>query len=212
MKVKIGPYLNWWGPYQIWGLLRKIGFSEDFTDSMAEKSPKWFTDFCEWIYNKRTRYVKIKIDKYDVWSMDSTLAMIIIKMLKLLKETKHGSPNLEEFSQTSDFSVQRCFDFYKDADSIAWDKGHEHWTQILDDMIWSFEQIQPDYDWEDQYCIVKAEIDFDSDNDLEFQDKFLKPLKWKTEGKYDFVGIAEHRERMKRGFMYFGEYYQSLWD
>ena len=36
--------------------------------------------------------VDVRIDKQDTWSMDYTLAHVILPMLIQLKETKHGSP------------------------------------------------------------------------------------------------------------------------
>ena len=38
------------------------------------------------------RKIKIQIDKWDTYSMDHTLAMIIYPMLLQLKATKHGVP------------------------------------------------------------------------------------------------------------------------
>ena len=40
--------------------------------------------------------MSIHIDEYDTWSMDHTLAPIILPMLKQLKETKHGSPEVDD--------------------------------------------------------------------------------------------------------------------
>jgi len=40
----------------------------------------------------RPQITHVKIDRWDTWSMDHTLAHIIITMLKQLKETKHGAP------------------------------------------------------------------------------------------------------------------------
>jgi hypothetical protein len=38
----------------------------------------------------------VKIDKWDTWSMDHTLAQIVLPMLKQLQATKHGSPLVED--------------------------------------------------------------------------------------------------------------------
>ncbi|PHS04834.1 MAG: hypothetical protein COA88_13110 [Kordia sp.] len=72
MKVKMGPYKNWIGPYQLVDLLQKVGVSED----RCGKLGKWLADtqlstFCNWIDNKRVRDIQVRIDKYDTWSMDS---------------------------------------------------------------------------------------------------------------------------------------------
>ena len=39
------------------------------------------------------RKVDIKIESFDTWNLDSTLALIILPALIQLKETKHGIPN-----------------------------------------------------------------------------------------------------------------------
>lgn len=209
MKIKIGPYLKWWGPYQILELLTKVGVSEETTHRWAEKSPEWITNVCQWVHDKRHRNVKIKIDDYDIWNMDSTLAIIILPMLKQLKAKKHGSPNLPVFDQTSN-SAQGSFDFYEEGDALAWETGHAQWGEMMDEMIWAFEQLQPDYDWEAQYCNVPSELDM-SDHP-EDEGKTIIPLRWKTEGKYDWEGMRAHQERITAAIRMFGEYYQSLWD
>lgn len=93
------------------------------------------------------RKIKIRIDKYDVWSLDHTLALIITPALKKLKENVIGVPaSMSELLYDSSNTTQYCFDFYKEDDSIAFDKAKEHWNEILDKMIYSFESIITD-DW-----------------------------------------------------------------
>ena len=83
MKINIGPYKEWIGPYQIAEKLffwmgddkqHKIGTwlskDKDGNDSYLNK-------FCKWIDSKKHRKIEVKIDGYDVWSMDQTLAYII---------------------------------------------------------------------------------------------------------------------------------------
>jgi len=38
------------------------------------------------------RKVQVAIHDYDTWSADHTLSLIILPLLKRLKELKHGSP------------------------------------------------------------------------------------------------------------------------
>ena len=95
MKVYIGPYKNWIGPYQLANMIPFI--SEDTSEKIGDwLSKTWVNDFCEWYYSKLKRKIKVRIDKYDTWSMDNTLALIILPMLKQLKETKHGSPLVDD--------------------------------------------------------------------------------------------------------------------
>ena len=60
MKVSIGPYTNWIGPYQI---ANKIPFlSEDAREKVGDWLAKtWVNDLCEWIHSKKHRNIKVRI-------------------------------------------------------------------------------------------------------------------------------------------------------
>ena len=88
MKVKIGPFLTYWGPYQI---AEKLLFwcnkyEDDRVSNLGEwlaggkERDSWLNTFTNWVYSKRKRTVKIHIDKYDTWNMDGTMALIILPM------------------------------------------------------------------------------------------------------------------------------------
>ena len=146
MKINIGPYLNYWGPYQIADLLQYVGVSEDRCEKIGDwlaKTP--LNDLCQWIMKKRKRREKIHIDNYDVWSMNYTLASIIYPMLLKLKEQKHGYP----YTDASDGPV----DFVSDEGPEVWDKGYseKRWNYILDEMIWAFESLVNEDKYEDTY-------------------------------------------------------------
>lgn len=211
MKVKIGPHTNWWGPYQIAQLLRHVGVNDDRCHEYGKwLAGTWVNTVCEWIHSKKKRTVKIKIDRYDTWNMDGTLALIILPMLKQLKETKHGSPGgMPAFAQTSN-SAQLSFDFYEDGDEEAWNEGHRQWGVILDEMIWTFEQLQPDCNWEDQYWITHPELDFDDYPEDEGKESI--PVRWKVEGECDRDARAKHEQRIADGLKLFGSHFMNLWD
>lgn len=212
MKVNIGKFHSWIGPYQICDMLRYVGVSEDRCHKLGVRlAETWVYDLCHWVESKRKRKVKIHIDKYDTWNMDSTLAMIILPMLKQLKETKHGSPgDMPSFQQTSNQS-QCSFDFYGEGDTAAWEAGHAEWGVIMNQMIWTFEQLQPDYDWEDQYWKVHPKIDF-SDDTEDDDEGTCRRLKWKVEGECDWDGMAKHQAKINAGLVAFGTNYRGLWD
>jgi hypothetical protein len=232
MKVNIGPYVNWIGPYQI---ADKIFFwVEKYPEEELENrwdyklhdkfgtwlASTWVADFCQWIHDFKKRKVKVHIDYYDVWSMDSTLSPIILPMLKKLKEVKHGSgyidledvPECMRLTNTEDYDSQSTFDFYNDPDltrqNIKCDV-HTRYEWALDEMIWAFEQLN-DENWEDQYWKTKPEIDFDEYP--EDEGKTSKPLRWKVEGEADWEGMQKHRDRIQNGLRLFGKYFQTLWD
>ena len=61
MKVYIGPYRNWWGPYQLANLLQKVGVSDDRCDKIGEwLSDTWVDDLCQWIDSKEKRKIKVR--------------------------------------------------------------------------------------------------------------------------------------------------------
>lgn len=192
MKIYIGPYKNWVGPYQIADLLQYVGVSEDRCRLIGEwldkKTP--LTKVCKWFYNKRKRNVKIKIHNYDVWNMDNTLSYIILPLLKEMKEDKQGSP----FVDNEDIPIELRSE---NQDEFGVNKlQHERWDWVFNEIMWTFEQIHPEHDWEDQY----------------YTDKDPSEMK----NKYDIFnidsdGYKKHQERINNGLKLFGKYYQALW-
>lgn len=135
MKVYIGPYKKWWGPYQIADLLQYLGVSDDKCHEIGSKlADTNFRKFCEWIYSKRHRKIKIRIDHYDVWNADDTLAYIIIPILRKLKDEKQGVPHVDPEDCPSD---------YPTGENI--DELVKRWEYVLNEMIWAFESMV-DYD------------------------------------------------------------------
>ena len=218
MRVKIGRYPKFFGTYQ---LAEKLLFwldedkDNDFERilSLSERLGKTFIGrWLDSFANKRQRYVSVRLDPSDTWSMDSTLAQIILPMLKQLKAQKHGSPMLEEFIMTSEGSSQRCFDFYKKDDDKAWDAGHKHWDRIMDEMIFAFEHIVDD-SWEDEFYTGETDIDWKpAQTDSEGKPITFEMVHGKNHTyKCDYEGMRKVEERIQRGLELFGKHYQSLW-
>lgn len=159
------------------------------------------------------RKVNIRIDKWDTWSMDHTLALIILPMLKQLQATKHGAPgSMPAFNQTSEtFWPQQCLEFYKEDDTPAWDEGHKQWTEIMDKMIWSFEQLL-DENWDEQYWIEKGEYDWEDMMRPFEKGEVTRELKCKKEAIVDWAGREAHAKRIQEGLELFGKHFQDLWD
>ena len=103
MKVYINKYRSHWiSPYTI---LEKVCFWEKDKDVFYNLEDKPDHKYEKWVNRLEPVSVAIqklldfvhpkinyvKIDHWDTWSMDSTLAPIILPMLKQLRETKHGS-------------------------------------------------------------------------------------------------------------------------
>lgn len=143
MKVIIGPYLNWVGPYQLADLLQHFGVSKDRCFKIGEwLADTWVNTVCQWIYNKRKRKIVVKLDRWDSWSADHTLALIILPLLKQLQAHKHGSPIVD--NEDTPEILHGPIDIEVD------DKVHDRWEYVINEMIWAFEQINMD-DWEAQF-------------------------------------------------------------
>lgn len=157
-----------------------------------------------WLYNwfgyspKQT--TSIKIHNYDTWSMDHTLAPIILPMLKQLKETKHGAPavDLEDVPQElRPSNTEEWQKLYNEGGETD-EKFFERWDWVLDEMIWAFEQKCRD-DWMEDYYGPYIEGEGG------------EPLGGRFEWTDD-EGRKKHQERMSNGFRLFGKYYENLWD
>lgn len=234
MKIYISKYRDHWiSPYTI---LEKVCFWEKDKDVFYNLEEKADHKYEKWVnrlepiskaiqklldfIHPRINY--IKIDRCDTWSMDNTLAPIILPMLKQLKETQHGSHivDLEDVPEPmrtidhEEWDCQVCFKFYHESDlqKIQCDI-HDRWNWVLDEMIWTFEQI----------C--------DDDNDAQFHtgvyDTKSVPCNWDENGKptayemvkgpndtshFDIEGYQKHHDRINNGLRLFGKYYRGLWD
>jgi len=164
------------------------------------------------------RKIGIQIDNYDTWNMYHTLALIIYPMLIQLKENKHGVPS--DFADVGgeSYSKQDSFDFYSDSYNETFEEGCKRWDEIMDKMIWSFEQLIDD-DYDSKYHHGKAEYDW-----VLTEDTHLNPTTGKKEKMYqmvdknpgehwyDYEGHMEHDKRIQEGLDLFAKYYRNLWD
>lgn len=217
MKVYINKYRSHWlSPYTI---LEKVFFWReiDYEEPLIDKWSDRLNPICEAIrkvldkVHPKIDYVKI--DYWDTWSMDNTLAPIILPMLRRLRETKHGShmvdlvdvPEHLRTTGTQEYDEQFVFDFYKEDKSYDDDYPniHSRWEWVLDEMIWAFEQKADD----------DAEAQFFDHSEC---DDEKKP--WDNDGNYvsklkvDWDGLKAWQKRKENGFRLFGKYYEGLWD
>ena len=158
--------------------------------------------------------VDIRIDPWDTWNMAETLGEIILPMLKQLRDNKHGSPGImPAFEHDSNHQwPQMCFDFYKEDDKLAWERGHKQWEEIMDKMIWSFEQVVLE-DRDSQFHSGTHDIYWDpirnSDGKVISYEMKHGP---KDTHEFDAKGYKEYYDRINEGLELFGKYYMGLWD
>jgi hypothetical protein len=204
MKVKIGSYPNRLicnihsnhmnKKYGYNGMEGNQSYEDHVLEAIDDGIQRVY-DVFNWIwFDRRTQQIKVRIDRWDTWSMDHTLAHIVLPMLIQLKATKHGAPWVddedvpEELRSTSAPPKENEYD----TDS----NHHLRWDWILDEMIWAFNQKCRD-DWEGDF------YEYEADDTARFGLKLV----WE-----DRKGQKAHQERMTNGFRLFGKYYENLWD
>lgn len=214
VKVYIGPYINWIGPYQI---ADKVFFwIEKYPDDEAIRSrwdykmrdsfgpwlsKTWVNQFCNWINSKKKREIRVEIDDYDIWSMDHTLALIILPMLKRLRDTKNGSANVDP-EDCPHIGKGKETDFgYSD------DKDHERWDWVLNEMIYAFE-AEVDEDWDQKFYSGVHDVTW-----KKLPDGYSEMVRGsKDTFSIDYGAMKADEERRKNGRILFGKYYRGLWD
>jgi hypothetical protein len=218
MRVYIGSYKNWIGPYQI---AEKLLFWIDRNDDrvynfgeLLDKIPG-LTKFCLWVERIRQRKIEIRIDKWDTWSMDHTLAHIILPMLKQLQETKHGSPLVDDDDVPDELKSTSAPPKKDD-----WDVDDNHfkrWDWAMGEMIFAFECKLND-SWDDEFWTGE----WGKTEWIETEEEHLNPLTNKSEKMYtmknsgnrtcDWEARQKVQNRITNGFRLFGRYYENLWD
>ena len=152
MKVYIGPYPNTWIRSQVYEryMTKKYGYvwPKDHKPTRFENFLEWTEEFLQGFYNvtinkliqNRERKIDVRIDDYDTWSADHTLALIIHPLLKNLN--KYGTPATDR----EDAPADAIYDDPTD-DEHSRPFSDARWKYILGEMIYAFEMILDD-DWD----------------------------------------------------------------
>lgn len=133
MRVEIGKYRNWFGPYQF---AKRVFFflPESWQDSIGDFIPS--APFEWWDKHFKKRHVIIDIHDYDTWSADYTLAMVIHPVLvEFRKEENLNSYPMAIDPEDIPDSVLAI------SGSDQFELGMIRWKWILDEMIWAFVNI-----------------------------------------------------------------------
>ena len=227
MKVKLRKPVSWFGPYQLaevlcfwakkekdeYGFDRDPDWVHDFGTFLAgEDHDTWLTKFMQWVHEMRQKMPwnqdVIKIDYWDVWSMDHSLSPIILPMLKQLKEVKHGSGHVDDEDVPNELRSIHALPREEHDTDGNW---HKRWDYVLDEMIWAFEQLN-DENHEEKFWIERGEIDWQDMKRPFAEGEKTRELKWTKESKVDWDGLKAHNERIDNGTRLFGKYFRGLWD
>lgn len=214
MKVKIGNYPNTWWVSRVHIEYMDKKYKYDWTESTTnfEKFLERLENALQVVYNNtinpliknRQRKISVRIDRYDTWNMDNTLAHIILPMLYQLKRNKQGTPFTDDKDVPANLRSTAAAPKVNDWDTDS--NLEARWEWILDEMIYAFE-CELDDDWEDQFHTGNHDIQWKKlengynemvrgPNDTHVFDRKAHDKAWK---------------RRNNGLRLFGKYYHSLW-
>lgn len=145
----------------------------------------------------KERKISVQIDKWDTWSADHTLALIIAPLLQKMKEDKQGAPHVDDVDVPEHLRSTAAPSKENDWDTDQ--NWHLRWDYVLDEMLWAMQQIASDKNAEDQFY-DSSEVD-ESKNVMQQINKM----------KVDWEGLNAYNERMQKGCELFGKYFQCLW-
>ena len=163
---------------------------------------------------RKNRKIDIKIDNYDIWNLDHTLALIIYPCLVKIKEAKAGSGFVDDEDVPEELrsynAPPKKYDYEND------DNFHKRFQYILEEMSWAFGEYIND-ERESQFYSGKSDMVFvpiDKDgNTVDKKDAVL--YKWEN-GPNDTFSVdndkkAVYEDRISNGIRLFGKYFQTLW-
>lgn len=216
MKVYLSKHrYHWISPYKI---LEKVFFWReiDYDEPIIDKLSDILTPICQGVQKVLdTIHPKIdyvKIDKWDTWSMDSSLSLIILPMLKQLQATKHGAPHVDDEDVPEGLGLRSTEAPPKENDWDTDENWHKRWDWVLEEMIWTFTQLTTDSDAQfhsGEFDRVSTPCEWDENG---------KPTMYSWDkgpndtSKFDSEGYMKHNERVNKGLILFGKYYRGLWD
>ena len=240
MKVYISNYRDHWiSPYTMldyaffWTDWSKCSRDKTVIRSLEEERKHKYIDRPEWVEKWSDRLVPVsraiqwawdrvhpkieyvKIDRWDTWSMDHTLAHIVLPMLRQLQATKHGSPLVDDEDVPEHLRSTAA-----PAKENEWDTDDNHfkrWDWALDEMIFAFE-CKVDDSWQDafregEHDILWVPVDADGNEVAKGDHKYTEMRRGPNDTyKCDYDGMKVVEERIQNGFRLFGKYYQALWD
>lgn len=169
-----------------------------------------------WILDRVHPPIKyVKIDRYDTWSMDHTLADIVLPMLKQLKKDKHGAPFVDDEDVPehlrSTAAPPRENEYDTDAHHFA------RWDWVMDEMIFAFE-CKVDDSWEEafrsgEHDLLWIPVDRDGNEVPKGEHTYYQMTHGpKDTYQCDYEGMKVVQARITNGFRLFGKYYEGLWD
>lgn len=231
MKVEIGKYRNWFGPYQLAELLCFWAKSEKDEYGFSCK-PKWVHNFGEFLAHGSIKpEVKVGESKsvmdsdrkvtwlyeilswidskksrtvkvrIDPWDSYSAYNTLAYVIHPVLIQLKENS---QSYFEVDDEDVPE--ELRRTSGENSEDTAIKRHLWVLDEMIFAFKHHIDD-DWENQFHTGKLDTYFVKREDGNFQMMHGENHTFKV----DYDGLMAMHARIDNGTRLFGKYYRNLW-
>ena len=240
MRVKIGPYKDWFGPYQ---LAQAIMFwvPKEKDEHGFPHTAKRVHNFGEWLAHGSV-LPDPAVGEEHTWNDDRPETWIY-KLLQWFdcKKKRKVSVHIDSndtwgMGETLGYIIRPMLyqlkaskhgsPFVDDEDvpehlrsttaapkENEWDiddNHHARWDWILDEMIFAFESLDGGTNADWEDQFTTGKYDFRSVKQED--DTYLMVQGDKHTAETDWDARRAYAERVENGFRLFGKYYQSLWD
>ena len=147
------------------------------------------------------QHVEVVVDNYDTWSADFTIATIALPLLRQLKTTKQGAPNVDDEDVPEELRSTSA-----PAKENEWDTDEFwflRWDYVLDEMMFALGEIASHRAGENVF--YKYPDDFIDSKDMSIE-AYMDAV------QFDEVGYNKYHDRVQKGCRLFGKYLTALWD
>lgn len=165
----------------------------------------WFRDVKYWL-KKQHQKLTTGFPHEESWDFRHASAKWMVPRLKHFKKEAGSFPSrlIEDGELDTSHLLEGDDPDYEKNWEVRSESGIKKWHGILDEIIWSFENLDnaPDpvkpKDWDPRCNMIKYD-----DGSVEYE--HLDKREW------DFSPLKEHDEKVKKGLRLFAEHYHDLW-
>ena len=142
---------------------------------------------------------EVKITKADLWSLDSSLGLVILECLKAYRGKVRSFCIIDKEDLPEELHLEKAEDGYLRTFNEEEDaKLQAGWKWVIDEMIWAF-NTSVDDSWDEGFFKNVSE-----ENEIPVEGKLVR-------AKFDKEGYDKALKRILNGRRLFAKYFDSLW-